>query len=71
MESCRSDVFTGISGLGTIAALGYMGSFLQSTAAFFAAILASILTVVIAVFTKGKYYSKGETDDVNKEDYIA
>lgn len=46
------------SALGTVAALGYMGSFLQSTAAFFAAILASILTVIIAKFTDGKYYSK-------------
>jgi purine-cytosine permease-like protein len=44
--------------LGTIAALGYMGTFLQNTATFFAAILASVLTVIIAVYTKGKYYSK-------------
>lgn len=57
------------SGLGTIAALGHMGSFLQSTAAFFAAILAALLTVILAIFTKGKYYSKCETDDINKEDY--
>ena len=34
--------------LGTIAALGFMGTFLESTAAFFAAVLASVLTVVIA-----------------------
>lgn len=59
------------SGLGTIAALGYMGSFLQSTAAFFAAILAAILTVILAIITKGKYYCKFETDDINKEDYVA
>jgi len=59
------------SGIGTFAALGYMGGFLQSTAAFFAAILASILTVVIAMLTKGKYYNKGVTDDIPKEDYIA
>ncbi|WP_419960435.1 purine-cytosine permease family protein [Psychrobacillus sp. BM2] len=59
------------SGLGTFAALGYMGTFLQSTAAFFAAILAAILTVIIAVLTKGKYYSKGTADDIPKEDYIA
>ena len=58
------------SGLGTIAALGFMGDFLQSTAAFFAAILAAILTVLIAIFTKGKYYSKGEPNDVHKDDYI-
>ncbi|MEK5148961.1 cytosine permease [Psychrobacillus sp. FSL K6-4615] len=59
------------SGIGTFAALGYMGSFLQSTAAFFAAILAAILTVFIAVLTKGKYYNKGAADDISKEDYIA
>ena len=59
------------SGLGTFAALGYMGTFLQSTAAFFAAILAAILTVFIAVLTKGKYYNKGVADDIPKEDYIA
>ena len=59
------------SGLGTIAALGYMGSFLQSTAAFFAAILAALLTVILAIFTKGKYYSKCETDDIPEEDYVA
>lgn len=39
--------------IGTIAALGYMGTFLQNTATFFAAILASILTVIIAIITKG------------------
>lgn len=59
------------SGIGTFAALGYMGSFLQSTAAFFAAILAAILTVFIAALTKGKYYNKGAADDIPKEDYIA
>lgn len=59
------------SGIGTFAALGYMGSFLQSTAAFFAAILAALLTVFIAVLTKGKYYNKGTADDISKEDYIA
>ena len=47
--------------LGTIAALGYMGTFLQNTATFFAAILASVLTVIIAIYTKGKYYSKSES----------
>ena len=31
--------------LGTIAGLGYMGTFLQNTATFFAAILASVLTI--------------------------
>lgn len=59
------------SGLGTLAALGFMGTFLQSTAAFFASILASILTVILAVYTKGNYYIKKEADDISKEDYIA
>lgn len=57
--------------LGTIAALGYMGSFLQNTAAIFAAILAAVLTVAIAVMTKGAYYIRQESDDIPKEDYIA
>lgn len=55
----------------TIAALGYMGTFLQSTAAFFALILASILTVVLGVATKGRYYMKKEVHDIPKEDWIA
>lgn len=58
------------AGLGTIAALGFLGTFLQSTAAFFAAILAAILTVVIAIMTKGKYYVKQEDDYIDSEDYI-
>jgi len=44
--------------LGTIAALGAMGPFLQSTASFFAALLASILTVIFAKATNGQYYHK-------------
>eukprot|EP00130_Batrachochytrium_dendrobatidis_P008683 XP_006683558.1 hypothetical protein BATDEDRAFT_93316 [Batrachochytrium dendrobatidis JAM81] len=59
------------SGLGTIAALGFLGTFLQSTAAFLAAVLASILTVVIAIATKGKYYIKAEDRHIEREDYIA
>jgi len=59
------------SGLGTVAALGFMGSFLESTAAFFAAILAALLTVIIAVATKGKYYTKHVANDIEKEDYVA
>ena len=55
------------SGLGTIAALGYMGPFLQSTAAFFAA----ILTVILAIYTKGNYYLLSEPIDIPKEDYIS
>lgn len=57
--------------LGTIAALGYMGTFLQSTAAFFAAILAAVLTTGLAILTKGHYYVKKEVTDIPKEDYIA
>ncbi|WP_248513591.1 cytosine permease, partial [Sporosarcina sp. NCCP-2222] len=56
--------------LGTIAALGYMGLFLETTAAFFAALLASILTVVIAVLTKGKYYLVKVPEDIVDEDKI-
>lgn len=59
------------SGLGTFAALGYIGPFLQNTAAFFAAVLAAILTVVLAALTKGKYYMKTEPADVDIEDHIA
>ena len=56
--------------VGTIAALGYMGVFLQSTAAFFASILAAVLTVIIAVATKGKYYLHHEPTNVAEEDKL-
>lgn len=56
--------------LGTLAALGYMGIFLESTAAFFAAVLASILTIIIAIATKGKYYLRREPDNINEEDRL-
>ncbi|WP_067726063.1 purine-cytosine permease family protein [Oceanobacillus damuensis] len=59
------------SALGTIAALGFMGTFLQSTAAFFAAFLAAILTIVFAKITDGKYYIKEHKEDIPKQDYIA
>ncbi|MFC3039794.1 purine-cytosine permease family protein [Virgibacillus xinjiangensis] len=59
------------SSLGTIAAVGLMGEFLQSTAAFFAAILAALLTVGLAIATKGKYYIKQDAKDIETEDYIA
>ena len=58
------------SSLGTIAALGFMGEFLQSTAAFFASLLAAIITLMIALYTKGRYYVKEEAHDIPKEDYI-
>ncbi|WP_339226168.1 cytosine permease [Oceanobacillus sp. FSL K6-2867] len=57
--------------LGTIAAFGYVGEFLQNTAAFFAMILAFVLTVIVASVTKGKYYIKEETGDIPAEEYIA
>lgn len=59
------------SALGTIAALGYMGTFLEHTAAIFASILAAILTVVIALATKGKYYLRKEVHDIAREDHVA
>ncbi|WP_020007489.1 purine-cytosine permease family protein [Salinicoccus albus] len=58
------------SALGTIAALGYMGPFLAQTAAFFAAALAALLTVCIAVATKGKYYLAKAVDDIDEEDIL-
>lgn len=57
--------------LGTAAAVGYMGTFLEHTAAFFAAMLAALLTIVIAALTKGKFYLKNQVDDIEKEDYVA
>lgn len=59
------------SALGTIAALGYMGTFLQSTAAIFAAILASALTVVFALLTRGAFYLTSEPTDIVEEDRIS
>ncbi|MGM8212184.1 purine-cytosine permease family protein [Virgibacillus sp. W0430] len=56
--------------LGTVAALGFMGVFLQNTAAFFAAILASILTVIVAYITKGAYYIRSSESDLSKKEYI-
>jgi len=57
--------------IGTIAALGFMGEFLQSTAAFFSSLLAALLTVILAIKTKGKYYVRNLASDVDKDDYIA
>ncbi|MEK4025976.1 purine-cytosine permease family protein [Sporosarcina sp. FSL W7-1283] len=56
--------------IGTIAALGFMGTFLQSTAAFFAALLAAAMTIIFGMTTKGRYYAKREVNDVPKEDWI-
>ncbi len=55
---------------GTLAALGYMGVFLESTAAFFAAVLAAILTVILAKVTNGKYYLKQEPENINEQDRL-
>ncbi|GLY09130.1 purine-cytosine permease family protein [Pseudobacillus badius] len=57
--------------IGSLAAFGYMGVFLQNVAAFFAAIIAFVLTIVLAVATKGKYYSKKAADDITTDEYIA
>ncbi|WP_072710213.1 purine-cytosine permease family protein [Lacicoccus alkaliphilus] len=57
--------------LGTIAALGFMGEFLESTAAFFASVLAAILTVAVALATKGHFYIRNETHDIPQKDHIA
>src|SRR5690606_23215008 len=46
--------------IGTMAAFGLMGSFLEAFAAFFAGVLTFILTIVLAVATRGKYYLKKE-----------
>lgn len=59
------------STIGSFAAFGYMGDTMASFAAFMAAAIASVLTVVIAVATKGKYYLKEEPNDISEEEYIA
>ncbi|WP_233192040.1 cytosine permease [Sporosarcina sp. P34] len=58
------------STFGSVAASGYLGIFLQSTAAFMAALLAAGLTVVIAMYTKGKYYLVQEPNDITAEDKL-
>ncbi|MFJ8267593.1 purine-cytosine permease family protein [Peribacillus asahii] len=57
--------------VGSIAAFGYMGVFFQNIAAFFAAILAFVLTIILAIGTKGKYYSKKVANDISNDEYIA
>lgn len=58
------------STVGTIAAFGYMGIFLQNVAAFSAAVIAFILTIVIAVATNGKYYSKAIGNNVSDDELV-
>lgn len=57
--------------IGSIAAFGYMGVFLQNVAAFFSALLAFVLTILLAVATKGKYYSKKVANDIAEDEIIA
>jgi purine-cytosine permease-like protein len=49
--------------IGSFAAFGYFGVFLQNVASFFAAIIAFVLTIILAIVTKGKYYCKKEAND--------
>lgn len=57
--------------IGTFAAFGSMGLFLQNIAALFAAVLAFVLTIVLAVTTNGKYYAKSISTDIPKDEYVA
>lgn len=57
--------------IGSIAAFGYMGDTLQGFAAFMAAAIAFVLTIALAVGTKGKYYIKKEATDIAEDEYIA
>jgi purine-cytosine permease-like protein len=57
--------------VGSLAAFGSMGVFLQGVAAFFAAVLAFVLTIVLALTTKGKYYVKTIDDKVPDSEKIA
>ncbi|MBE1554027.1 purine-cytosine permease family protein [Sporosarcina limicola] len=57
--------------IGSIAAFGYMGEFLQAFAAFMAAGIAFVLAIILAIMTKGKYYIKKEASDITHDEYIA
>lgn len=56
--------------LGIIAHFGFFGETLQHTAAFFAGIVAFILTILLAVMTKGKYYVKEYVDDFPEDEHF-
>ncbi len=56
---------------GTIAAFGQMGQFFQNVAAFAAAVLAFLLTIVLALATQGKYYARERAIDVPEDEKIA
>ncbi|MFC4766196.1 purine-cytosine permease family protein [Effusibacillus consociatus] len=57
--------------VGSLAAFGYMGVFLQNIAAFFAAIIGFVLTIVLAIATKGKYYAKDSANDISYDELVA
>ncbi len=57
--------------IGTLAAFGSMGVFLQNIAAFFAGLLAFVLTIVLAIATKGKYYARSTAKDITQDEIIA
>jgi purine-cytosine permease-like protein len=57
--------------IGSLAAFGSMGVFLQNVAAFFAAIIAFVLSIVLAVMTKGKYYAKSLAKDITEDELIS
>ncbi|KMY42728.1 purine-cytosine permease family protein [Peribacillus loiseleuriae] len=56
---------------GSIAGFGYMGTFLQNTSAFFSFIIAFVVTIIMAIATKGKYYVREDAKDIPVEEYIA
>lgn len=56
--------------IGIIAQSGAMGTALQSIAAFFAAVIAFVLVILLAMATKGKYYVKELKDDVPEEEHF-
>ncbi len=58
------------SAIGSFAVFGYMGPFLQNIAAFFAGVLAFILTIVLAVLTQGKYYGKATDGNFSQENLV-
>ncbi|RXT07293.1 cytosine permease [Ammoniphilus sp. CFH 90114] len=57
--------------IGSLAVFGYMGATLQNIAALFAAVIAFILTIVLAVATKGKYYVKKIDDTIPPDERVA
>lgn len=58
------------SSFGSVAAFGYMGPFLQNISAFMAAVIAFILTIVLAVATQGSYYSKLSKEELSEQNLV-